>query len=284
MAPLKLIASYGSAADLAAHLQEQLEQGALLLRDPQLAESAAGIQQFQEVALTLRQGVEEVPLQAEVLQVIPSLGLAVRLKEPGAAFALTHGEDPAPSPTPPVIAHGDTDGGAAAGADADKAEDEDEVKPGSAKDLRRRGSGPLSWPFEKLQMEWGNLPIHEKVRVAKYGKRPARGMILKGHDKMLHNFLLQNPHITPDEVGMMASMVSLDPNLLRRIAASPEWSRHKVVARNLVCHPKMTLPEVTKLARTLSNDEMRRLTRTGKVRASVKRVLIKLVEQRAGRR
>ena len=109
-------------------------------------------------------------------------------------------------------------------------------------------------------------------------------MILKGHDKMLHNFLLQNPHITADEVGVMASTVSLDPTLLRRIASSPEWARHKVVARNLICHPKMTLPEVTKLSRTLSNDEIRRLTRTGKVRTSVKRVLIKMIEQRAGRR
>jgi hypothetical protein len=280
MAPLKLKASYDSAADLAAHLQEQVEQGALLLRDPQLADDAAGIQQFQEVVLTLRQGVEEVPLEAEVLQVIPSLGLAVRLKQPGAAFVLTHGEDPAPSPAPPVIAH---DAVAAAG-DKDAAGEKDAVKPGSTKDLRRRGSGPLSWPFEKLQMEWGNLAVHEKVRVAKYGKRPARGMILKGHDKMLHNFLLQNPHISADEVGVMASMVSLDPTLLRRIASSPEWTRHKVVARNLVCHPKLTLAEVSRLARTLSNEEMRRLTRTGKVRTSVKRVLIKLIEQRAGRR
>jgi hypothetical protein len=75
-------------------------------------------------------------------------------------------------------------------------------------------------------------------------------------------------------------MASLAPALLKRLIANQEWIRHTSIARNLICHPKATLPQVTRLLDKVPQEELRRLTRTGKVRASVKRLIIKKLEQR----
>jgi hypothetical protein len=141
------------------------------------------------------------------------------------------------------------------------------------------GMGPLSWPMEKLQTEFAGLPLGDKIRLAKYGKRHARALVLRLQDKKLHAFLLLNPKITAEEVAVLAAMSSADPALLRRIAASPEWLRHTIVVRSLVCNPKLPIPLVVKLLRHLPPEEMRRLSKTGKVRASVKREMIKRLDR-----
>ena len=138
--------------------------------------------------------------------------------------------------------------------------------------------GPLSWTIEKVQANWHELPLTDKIRLAKFGKRPVRGMIIRGQDKMMHAFVLTNPKQTPDEIAVMAGMASLDPTLLRRIASTREWLRHSAVARNLVCNPKMTVPEVKKLLNYVPIDELRRLARTGRVRAAVKRMIIRKLD------
>jgi hypothetical protein len=139
--------------------------------------------------------------------------------------------------------------------------------------------GPLSWPVERLQAEFASLSMADKVRVAKYGKRPARMVVLRLQDKTLHNFVLSNNGVTADEVAALAGMANAEHALLKRICASPEWLRHTGVVRALVCNPRLTLPEVIKLLRHLPTEELRRLTKTGRVRAAVKREIIRWIDR-----
>jgi len=261
MATLSL--AYRSAEDLAAHLEQLRTQNALLVP---IAESDAKIQQYQTITLQIELPGGGGELEGEVLQVIPGLGIAVALKDPVAAYGLTFGATPASPAEPPQVSTPKLSEEAEGGGQAP------------------RTYGVLSWPIEKLQVEWKDLPLPERIRVARYGKRPARALVMRLQDPQLHNFLISNPHITADEVAVLAGMGNLDPVLLKRLASSPEWTRHKTVVRNLVCHPKATLPQITQLVDKLGSDELRRLTRTGKVRASVKRLIIKKLEQREGRR
>jgi hypothetical protein len=130
--------------------------------------------------------------------------------------------------------------------------------------------GPLSWSIDKLRAGWDELGFADRVRVARYGGRVARMMILRSPEKRLHAHLLSNPKITGDEVAMMASKGGLDPAVLRRISGSHEWLRHKNVVRNLVCNSKLPLPRVKRLLQRLSKEELERLSSSGKVRASVR--------------
>lgn len=263
--PPSLRLEYRSAPDLAAHLEELKQQGALLVRLPE----EAGLQQYQAVTLEVCLAGARAELEGEVLQVIPGLGVALALRQPGAAFVLCGDTTPASPPTPPEVTL--------------PAEEQARAQEAGRESGGIRTSGPQTWSIEKLQAEWPNLSQPDRIRVAKYGKRPARGLVLRQPDPQLHQFLLSNPHITPEEVAVLAGLGNLDPTLLQRLATSPEWTRHLAVVRNLVCHPKATLQQVTKLVEKLPGDELRRLTRTGKVRASVKRIIIKSLERREGR-
>lgn len=248
MADATLYLTYASEADLASHLAEQ--PGALLLRIEQAEELA----QLPSCRLDIKCPGGRVVAEAQLLQVLPALGVVVRLLEPAMVEALVKGATPAPEPKPPEVKRRRPNAGG-----------------------RPAGSSVLSWSIERLQAEWSNLTQAQRIRLARHGDRPSRALVLRSQDKVLHAFLLKNPKIGADEVAHMAQMVSLDPTVLRQIAASPEWIRHAQVARNLVCHPKLPMPMVQKVVPQLSIDEMRRLTKTGKVRASVKRLLMQRI-------
>ena len=268
MNPVRLKLTYRDAADLAAHLGQQ-EGGALLVPLPAGVE---GLDQFGELELELELPEGGGTVGAQVLQVIPDLGVAVAISDPVAAYGLARGAEPSPRPLPPAV---------------DVVTDEAGDDEGDEARQDRRAAhavGAVSWPIERLQAEWQNLPLPERIRVARYGKKAARTFVLRQQDAQMHHFLLSNPHISVEEVTILAGMGNLDPVLLKRLVSSQEWTRHTMVTRNLICHPKATLPQVTQLLDKLSPEELRRLTRTGKVRASVKALIIKRLEKRGGRR
>jgi hypothetical protein len=266
---LELTVRYRTAADLAGALVEHAAQGALLLP---LREPPAGVQQYQPVTLQVATPEEEGELEAEVVQVLHGLGLVVRLRDPALAAELSGVTPPAVKPELPAVS-------LAAPREASPSPPaEDEHDRAAA-----RGMGPVSWTLEKLMAEWNTLSMADRVRVAKYGKRPARGFIGRMLDSTLHNVLLSNPGITPEEVATLAGTSALDSSVLKRIISTPEYLHHSTIVRNLVCHPKATLPQVQKLIDHLSDNELRQLTKTGKVRASVKRIIIKKLEHRAAR-
>jgi len=86
---------------------------------------------------------------------------------------------------------------------------------------------------------------------------------------------LTNPHISTEEIASLAGNAALDPAALRRIAMSTDWLRSAEVVRNLVCNPKLPMPEVERLIRLLSRDELVRLAKSGRARASVKQAVAK---------
>ena len=299
---------YHSAADLRAHLFEHSERGAVLLP---MSDPPEGVQLYAPVGLEVVAGEGCCAVPAEVLQVLPGNGLVVRLTDVTAAAELVKGAPIAEPGLPPVVrlslpeldlqAAPENTEGASREPELDaQAEPEPEPDPEPEPELKPdpvpddgvnrggtkpkigghiAGSSPISWSFEQLQATWDQLTASEKVRVARHGKRPARMMILKGLDKTLHVHVLNNSGITPEEIAMMATMSSLEPTVLRRIAADVQWLRHSAVARNLLCNPKMTMPQITKILSYVARDDLSRLARTGKVRQSVRQLIVKKLDR-----
>ncbi len=276
MRPLELTLRYRAVGDLVAHLAEQ--PGALLIRVGNPQEVATSV----DLMLYLRTPAGGIDMPARLLQALDGLGLVVQLLDPASMAPLTKGVAATSPATPPTVAGGRPEAPPEPTKEADTKDDTHEHEVNQAKPSRAalpKGSTVLSWPIEKLQTEWHQLSMPEKIRVAKHGKRPARLMVMRMQDKTLHAFLLRNPKIGADEIATMAGMVQLDPALLRQIAMTPEWIRHTSIARALISHPKLPTQLIQKLLPSISVDEARRLAKGGYVRASVKRLLMKKVDR-----
>lgn len=274
--PHRLTLRYPSAAELAAHLKQVRFQDSLMLS---AVAAPADLAQFEKLALQIALPDQQIDLDGEVLQVLPDGSLVVRLLAAAAIDALVAGDvEPAASAAPPV-ASWSQDAASPAPATTSTPEASTPEPVPQRGPVVPAGMGPMSWPIEKLQSDWDQLSIGDKINVAKHGSLAARRMILKLQDRQLHQFVLTNPALTSDEVAAMAGMTSLAPELLKQIANKPEWTRNQSVVRNLICHPKLPQDVVTRLLGLLPDLELRKLARTGRVRDSVKRLIIKKVEQ-----
>lgn len=265
--------SAGALADL---LRQAGATDTLLL--PQDGSSTAP-EPLQAVPLTIRLPLAALETACEVLQVLPGAGLVIRLLQPDEVKAFAAGSsrsEPTRSDPEDATPPADPADEEAALFDPSDAVENPRARRTSS-EVPAVGITVLSWTIERLRTDWHTLSIAEKVRIARYGKRPARALVLKSGDNTLVAFLLQNSRITADEVALIAGMGNLDADLLRRLANSTEWTRHTPVTRNLVCHPKLPLPQVKKLLDKLPLDELRRLAKSGRVRASTKQLIVRKI-------
>ena len=280
-----LHALFRSRAMLARALCDSREKGAILLP---IKELSAELAQYAALDITLECEGQRYSVRGELLQRVEGLGLVVRLIQTEALDMALEGVTPAAEEAQPLVSCiselGEVDEAASAINDEESPPTDEphgqRRPPAKAGRQSTPGMGPLSWPIEKVQARFSELSLADKVRLAKYGRRPVRSIVLRTQDKQLHGFLLLNSRISADEVAVLAGMANADVALLKRIAARKDWLRNSSVARNLVCNPKMTLPQVKQLLNYLADDELRRLARSGRVRAPIKREMIKRLERR----
>ena len=307
--PRTLHLCYPTPGDLAAHLGQADEHQALMLSLPAGGETP---QQFERIMLALHIGAQgSGEVEVEVLQMLGEAWLVLKVMDPGTAAALGRWAQPSAEPAPPTVSweapEGYGEDESVLMADPSEAVDPlDEVveddgpeegsSDGDGESGRQRevdsegrtvvrghqlprGLSPRSWPIEKIRVEWDNLSAPQKIQVARLGKKPVRRMIARLNEKKLTHFLLLNPQITVDEVASLANNPSLDPELVRRIANASEWTRHPSIARALICHPRLSMPLITRLVERLGSNELRRLARSGRLRAAVKRIVVKKLDR-----
>ncbi len=271
--PRRLLVRYSTASDLRAHLDEARSRGAILLP---LAQAPGDLVPLERLDLLVSAAEASGKLGAELLQVLAGVGLVVRILDHGALDPTTLPLLGTGTANPPRVAvdTGKQDAPEQAPPSQQLWPTEDD-QASSTKPAGPAGSSALSWPLEKLTAEWDNLGTAERVRIARYGNRGARGLVLRSSDRTLMAHLLTNPHISTEEVASLAGNAAIDPAALRRIATNSDWLRSAEVTRNLVCNPKLPMPEVERLLRTLPRDELQRLSKSGRARAAVKQAVAK---------
>ncbi len=247
-----------------------------------------------KVAMTLecdevaREGSVRLTLDGELLQILSGTGLVFRLDEPEKARVAIRGCDSNDlnesvefkdyHRVRVVIVDGPDNRAVeekGVSEDCCAGEESDVSEKGMWGGGKYGGTTPLSWSLEQLRSGWSDLSPAEKIRVARYGGRSIRFIIIKGIDKQLHGHVLSNPGITPDEVAVMAGEAALDPRVLERIASGSEWIRHKTVVKNLIRNPKVPLPVVRRLLAGLGKRDLVQLQKSDRLRASVREMVSK---------
>jgi len=207
----ELFLAFHSREDLRAFLDRNCSGDTLLLPRP---EGEGNPAQFAPLTLRVSLPDQQLSQEGQVLQLLPDGQLVVGLGEPAVLVPALAQVAAAAAAAPPLVSWSEV-AIEATGEDDEPAPD----------DTAAMATGPEYWPVEQIQTEWNALTVAQRISVARRGPLGARRMILKGQDHKLHQFVLTNPRITSGEVAAMASMTSLAPDLLKRIATQPEWLR-----------------------------------------------------------
>ena len=97
---LKLKAKYRSLNDLASHLVEHAERDAALFP---LTEVPGSLQQYDRLEIDVVCGDERGRMEAEVVQVLPGVGIVAHITDPGPPEELVAYATFSDSSTPPVV-------------------------------------------------------------------------------------------------------------------------------------------------------------------------------------
>jgi hypothetical protein len=192
-------------------------------------------------------------LEAEVMQVIEGQGLAVQLKGPAEGLVAAVSENPPPDGESPAP------------------DDPEFLAPGAEKKTVVLGDS------QSLQKQIEEMTVNQKRTNALHGRKQMRMLLIRDRNKTIHPFVIKNPAITLDEIEQIAKMPSVNPDVLRTIAKSREWTRSTTVCRNLVRNPKTPMKEALMLLPKLPMSDLRAMAKSGNVRTAIQQAARKKV-------
>jgi hypothetical protein len=127
-----------------------------------------------------------------------------------------------------------------------------------------------------------DLPLPEKQRLARHGRKTVRQLLAKDPNKTLHVLVIANPEITLEEVAEYAGLPGLSREALEQIAANRTWTQSRQVVLNLVRNPSIGVDAAVRLVPRLSTAEWRVLSRPGTVRMPIAAAARKALLQSGG--
>jgi len=232
---------YSRPADLVTDDAAQFAKGGLLLR----VEPPTGTRLFEDVELELVALARSVVLPAQVVQLVPGIGVAVSFDATDAALREA------------------VDEARGAGEMAGEPPEHSLVSRAEAPSPRepRAPAAPASAA--------GGSSTAAKIHLALYGNRDERMRILRDGDRSLHRYVLRNPGLRIDEVTFIAKMTAVSADLLKAIAERPEWAQRPEVALALVRNPKSPVPLAIQMLQHVSAGDLRRLAKGSSVRMPI---------------
>jgi hypothetical protein len=109
----------------------------------------------------------------------------------------------------------------------------------------------------------------ERIQLALHGNRDQRMRIIRGANRSLHRYVLQNPGLQLDEVTQFAKMSSVSPDLLKAIADRREWAGRPEIALALVRNPKTPVPLAIRMLNHIAPADLRRLAKGTSLRMPI---------------
>ncbi|MBI4917391.1 MAG: hypothetical protein HY825_16250 [Acidobacteria bacterium] len=127
------------------------------------------------------------------------------------------------------------------------------------------GEGAGEKPSALLVDQIRDMNAQQRMHLAAHGDRAARLILVKDPNKTIQTFLLQNKHITIEEVRYLAGSRQASPDALQTIAANRDWVQNPGVVAALVRNPKTPQSAAVRLLDRVGETELRRLAKSGDV-------------------
>ena len=103
------------------------------------------------------------------------------------------------------------------------------------------------------------LTLGERKALARTHRRDKLTLLIRDPHPQVVAIVLDNPHITEQDVVKMASARPAVPESLAKIAAHPRWSVRHAVKRALVLNPSTPLADAIRIATTLRASDLAEL-------------------------
>jgi len=124
-----------------------------------------------------------------------------------------------------------------------------------------------------------SLNVAEKVRLALRGTKEERAILIRDSNRLVAAAVVNSPKITLSEIESIASMRSVDEEVLRLIGTGRDWVQSITVATNLVKNPKTPLAMALKLLPRLSRQQIQHLSRDKNVAEALQRTANRMVQK-----
>ena len=217
-----------------------MSRGGILVRvDP-----PPGLAQFQAIEVEIVAPRGAIVLNAQVVQLFASVGVAVTFP---------------PNPMLEAAATNAKTASDVGGADPEHSVVDD------ASTVRIR---PVEVGGSTHPRPAGN-PIAEQLQRALYGSRDDRAAVLREGNASMQSQVLRNPGIQLDEIAAIARNRTVSAELLKIIAEKREWSQRPEIAAALVRNPKTPVPLAIRLLDHVSREELRQIAKDGNTRAPI---------------
>ena len=238
---MRLRIRYHRYRDLATDWEQQMSRGGILVR----VEPPPGLAQFQAIEVEIVAPRGAIVLNAQVVQLFPSVGVAVtfpanKMLEAAAANAKTASDAGGDDPEHSVVDESSTER------------------------MRPVHVGTSSAPPKPA----GN-PVAEQLQRALYGGRDDRAQVMREGNAAMQTQVLRNPGLQLDEVVAIARNRQVSAELLKIIAEKREWSGRPEIAVALVRNPKTPVPLAIRLLDHVSREDLRQIAKDGNTRAPI---------------
>jgi hypothetical protein len=114
------------------------------------------------------------------------------------------------------------------------------------------------------------LTLGERKALARTHRRDEIVLLSRDPHPAVVEILLDNPHVTEEDIVKMAAMRPAVPESLAKIAAHPRWSVRHPVKRALVLNPSTPLADAIRIATTLRASELEEIAADASLPSSLR--------------
>ncbi len=124
----------------------------------------------------------------------------------------------------------------------------------------------------------------QKVVLATKGNKVVRSSLIRDRNKIVATAAIKNPGVSESEVIGIASSRSVCDDVIRIICGNREWTRSYAVKKALVENPKTPIAYSMRFLQSIRKGDLKNLSRSKNISATVANAAKKLYQKRSGGR
>jgi hypothetical protein len=137
-------------------------------------------------------------------------------------------------------------------------------------------------PVDEDDLQWEELTIPQKIRVAQLGNAFARAKAIRDPVRIVSSAAIKSPGVTDIEAAKYAGNQALSDDVIRYIAQNRSWTRLYGVKVSLCRNPKTPISEAARMLPFLREKDIVNLSKSKGVPSALVAQCRKLIMQRTG--